>query len=213
MKPRGDGGAADGKNAGAAGELRRHCFSRLGVPVRASSARPAFEAEAEGPTGGPAGSPDGVGGRSPRWGPGAERAGVRGSPVGARGAVPLGPGAPARRASGGAAPMGCRGCSPGGVQGHRPGGIQGAQARRGCRGCSPGGGPGGRSPLGPGGSPLRSRGRSPLRAGSKGRQPLEDGTGRGGGSEKTQPQPRHHPAPTRRTLPPATHPAPGSHTP
>jgi hypothetical protein len=28
MKPRGDGGAADGKNAGAAGELRRHCFAR-----------------------------------------------------------------------------------------------------------------------------------------------------------------------------------------
>lgn len=26
MKPRGDGGAADGKNAGAAGELRRHCL-------------------------------------------------------------------------------------------------------------------------------------------------------------------------------------------
>ena len=26
MKPRGDGGAADGTNAGAAGELRRHCF-------------------------------------------------------------------------------------------------------------------------------------------------------------------------------------------
>ncbi|GGX09259.1 hypothetical protein GCM10010383_44180 [Streptomyces lomondensis] len=27
MKPRGDGGAADGTDAGAAGELRRHCFS------------------------------------------------------------------------------------------------------------------------------------------------------------------------------------------
>ena len=34
MKPRGDGGAADGKNAGAAGELRRHCR------VRASGAYP-----------------------------------------------------------------------------------------------------------------------------------------------------------------------------
>ncbi|GGV47610.1 hypothetical protein GCM10010293_56860 [Streptomyces griseoflavus] len=33
MKPRGDGGAADGKNAGAAGELRRHCPSHL-EPLR-----------------------------------------------------------------------------------------------------------------------------------------------------------------------------------
>ncbi len=34
MKPRGDGGAADGTNAGAAGELRRHCFC---APEPASS--------------------------------------------------------------------------------------------------------------------------------------------------------------------------------
>lgn len=48
MKPRGDGGAADGKNAGAAGELRRHCRVREEVayphPVTTDALLPALAA-------------------------------------------------------------------------------------------------------------------------------------------------------------------------
>ncbi|GAA3781417.1 hypothetical protein GCM10022403_014900 [Streptomyces coacervatus] len=43
MKPRGDGGAADGKNAGAAGELRRHCFARFPTTGQRLAPRPPSE--------------------------------------------------------------------------------------------------------------------------------------------------------------------------
>jgi hypothetical protein len=76
MKPRGDGGAADGTNARAAGELRGHCFALTRV-------RAGF----------PDSGPTGAGGAAPR---------TRGAGNCATGPHPPAPDEPTRGSGGGA---------------------------------------------------------------------------------------------------------------